>query len=549
MREHVASGLARRDGKRPSMCSGVLPLLRLKMNIQEETKFAADLDQSADTGALSLKYTTTPSVSADSRYGAGESIAQAIVLTVLYSAPTIWLFSTFNACLDNDIWWHLATGKWILQNHAIPHTDPFSAYGLGRSWAAYSWAFDLPLAWLVAHLGFVGLLLLQVVLVTAIIVALHRLIAALVPDFTLSVLLTFAAAIAMSRVFTPRPWLLTILFFILELHLVSRARENGDYRRLLWLPLIFWAWANLHVQFIYGLFVLMLAVGEAWWSWWKARCDPVQHRVRNLWTATIIGCIAATLVNPYFVEIYKVAYQLGTLPGVLNQISELNAVPFRSLSDYVLLLIALCAVGAFVWQRELRPFPWALLLWAIFFSFRSQRDIWLLAVVGTAVIATGLRDHAVLTPRDSRLQSSWVALGVVVVIAVGCRILGPSVGEQQRKIAATFPSAAVEFVKEKGLPGPLFNDYDWGGYLIWSLPEIPVSMDGRALLHGTRRLERSADTWEAHEDWRSDSELQKARLIIGPVNAPLCAVLRMDPQYQLAYEDRVASVFVRRTDR
>src|SRR5215469_5498322 len=473
------------------MCPGVLPLLRLKMNIQEETKIAADLDQSADTGALSLMYTTTPSVSPDSRYGARESIARAIALTVLYSAPTIWLFSTFNACLDNDIWWHLATGKWILQNHAIPHTDPFSAYGLGRSWAAYSWAFDLPVAWLVEHL----------------------------------------------------------LFFVLELHLVWRARENGDYRCLLWLPVIFWAWANLHVQFIYGLFVLMLAGGEAWWNWWKAPCDPVQHRVRNLWTATIIGCIAATLVNPYFVEIYKVAYQLGTLPGVLNQISELNAVPFRFLSDYVLLLIALCAVGAFVWQRELRPFPWALLLWAIFFSFRSQRDIWLLAVVGTAVIATGLRDHAVLTPRHSRLQSSWVALGVVVVIAVGCRILGPSVGEQQRKIAATFPSAAVGFVKEKGLPGPLFNDYDWGGYLIWSLPEIPVSMDGRALLHGTLRRERSADTWEAHEDWRSDSELQKARLIIGPVNAPLCAVLRMDPQYQLAYEDRVASVFVRRTGR
>src|SRR5215469_4986052 len=216
------------------MCPGVLPLLRLKMNIQEKTKFAADLDQSADTGALSLMYTTTPSVFPVSRYGGRDSIAQAIVLTVLYSAPTLWLFGAFNAGADNDIWWHLATGKWILQNHALPHTDPFSAYGLGKSWAAYSWAFDLPVAWLVAHLGFVGLLLLQVVLVTAIIVALHRLIAALVPDFSLSVLLTFAAAIAMSRVFTPRPWLLTILFFVLELHLVWRARENGDNRCLLW---------------------------------------------------------------------------------------------------------------------------------------------------------------------------------------------------------------------------------------------------------------------------------------------------------------------------
>jgi hypothetical protein len=106
---------------------------------------------------------------------AGEKTAQAIVLILLYSAPALWLVCTSGT--DPDIWWHLATGKWILQHHTIPHTDPFSAYGLGRAWAAYSWAFEVPAAWLVAHLGFAGLLLLQIALVTAIFVALHRLVA------------------------------------------------------------------------------------------------------------------------------------------------------------------------------------------------------------------------------------------------------------------------------------------------------------------------------------------------------------------------------------
>src|SRR3981081_2146378 len=39
---------------------------------------------------------------------------------------------------DPDIWWHLATGRGILQHHAVPMTDPFSSYGLGKPWIDYS---------------------------------------------------------------------------------------------------------------------------------------------------------------------------------------------------------------------------------------------------------------------------------------------------------------------------------------------------------------------------------------------------------------------------
>jgi len=44
-----------------------------------------------------------------------------------------------------------------------------------------------------------------------------------------------------------------------------------------------------------------------------------------------------------------------------------------------------------------------------------------------------------------------------------------------------FPVYSPEFLLENKIPGPMFNFYGWGGYLIWKLyPNYPVFIDGRA---------------------------------------------------------------------
>jgi hypothetical protein len=478
-----------------------------------------------------------------------EGAAQVVILTLLYSLPAALVARSYTCVIDNDIWWHLAAGKWIVEHRAVPHTDPFSAYGAGKPWAAYSWAFEVPAAWLYAHCGLLGLLLLQCALVMAVVVALHRLIASLTSDFSDAAMLTFAAIVAMYGVLTPRPWLLTILFFILELRVILRVRDAHDYRQLMWLPLIFCAWVNVHVQFVYGLFLLMLAVGEAWLKWQMASGDRALRRSRDIWTVTVLVCFAATLLNPYFIGIYEVAYQLGTQPLVRTLISELGPIPFLSWDQNVLLLIGLGAVGTLAWRREREYFPWVLLVWAVFWSFRSHRDLWLMTVVGVATIAANLPNRMRPHPRLSKLQACGIAIGVVLVSGCSYIVLGLSGERLQQEMASRFPAAAVEVVRQRGLPGPLYNNYDWGGYLIWSLPGLPVAIDGRATLHGTPRIERSGATWQAEHGWNSDPELQNARLVIGARDSSLCAVLRLDPRYELAYEDHVASVFVRRKAR
>jgi len=107
-----------------------------------------------------------------------------------------------------------------------------------------------------------------------------------------------------------------------------------------------------------------------------------------------------------------------------------------------------------------------------------------------------------------------------------------------------FPAQAVKFIRSNQLAGPIYNSLDWGGYLIWSLPEFPVAMDGRTNLHGDERTARSLATWNGSIAWDKDPELLRARLIIAQKGKPLTHLIRDDSRYRLVYEDDTAAVFV-----
>ena len=71
-----------------------------------------------------------------------EQIARILMLTLLMAA--IGSISIRMAYVtDNDIWWHMRAGQWILEHHAFPHTGPFSIHGMGKPCQAYCWHLDL----------------------------------------------------------------------------------------------------------------------------------------------------------------------------------------------------------------------------------------------------------------------------------------------------------------------------------------------------------------------------------------------------------------------
>ena len=292
--------------------------------------------------------------------------------------------------------------------------------------------------------------------------------------------------------------------------------------------------------------------------------SPDARRLPLGWLAGIFVLSAgAILVNPYHFRLYLAALELLGQTALWNRIAELLAMPFRTWSNWTVLAVALAATFAIGRRRQIRPLLALALAAAIYFGFRSQRDSWMVLVTGLAALAYLSAPPVVLvtlrvTPPltrsvrstlsgragNRRWQDPCAALVVVVALVLGVACLHRQ--PLSEKIAGEFPVRAVEFVARQRLPGPMYNLFDWGGYLMYALPEIPVSMDGRIIIHGQQRVLRNWSTVYGRDGWQADPELARARLVILPRDCPLGSLLAGDARFRRVYGDEVATVFVGR---
>jgi hypothetical protein len=464
---------------------------------------------------------------------------------------------TLRPVVDNDLWWHLRTGQWVAHHKAVPTTDPFSSYGQGEPWVAYSWLFGLLLYGLHQGLGLWGIYFYRLLMSLAITLAVYRL-ARREDRYIFACALTGLATCALAPLMQERSWLFTILFFALTLDVVLDLRE-GKPNSLTWfLPAVYALWANLHIEFVVGLALLSLAcvapVLDRLCGWGqsgdnaRAAGSPAWRRLALLTAA----CALTTLVNPYGINIYRPVLELPTQRSVFYLVEELQSLTFRNPWDWAVLTLAMLAAFSLGRRSKLSLFEVLLLIVGAYLAFRSRREIWLAVLGSVAIVASGRQGRgSVLDPQSDwkliPLRASVVAGVVAMVTLLAIRARGLSEEYFQDAVAKSFPDKAASFVERQGYPGPMANHFDWGGYLIWRLPCHPVSIDGRCNLHTDERIVRCFESWSG-SDWESDPDLAAASLIIGPAHSPLVAELRRDPTLELVYQDPLAVVFVRRTE-
>lgn len=445
---------------------------------------------------------------------------------------------------DPDVWWHLRAGQWIVEHGTVPDHDPFAVGH--QPWVAYSWLFEVGLYGLYSTFGLASVLIYRVVGALGVVAVLYRLVRRREPDFVRAVVLCAAAALATAAVFSERPWLFTIAFTVLTIDVVLDLRA-GRRTGLVWaLPALYAVWANVHVQFIYGLGVLGLAVIAP-------LVDRLLHRelVAQRGWGKLVGlttaCALATLLSPYHVRLYGVVWEYASQPGPFRYVNELRALEFREVSDWTML--GLGAAGVFVLGRRQRldTFRTLLLVAATFFSFRCRRDLWFLAAASLAVLADREADvpsrgrFRITAPRA--LAAVTLLAAILVVVVARC---GLSNNRLRAGVAEGFPVQAAAVIADKRYNGPLFNDFTWGGYLIWALPELPVVLDGRTNLHGDERTLRIGAVWAGAPGWKDDPDLCAAGVVVADVQMPLAQLLLTDARFDCVHEDAVARVFVRR---
>jgi len=108
------------------------------------------------------------------------------------------------------------------------------------------------------------------------------------------------------------------------------------------------------------------------------------------------------------------------------------------------------------------------------------------------------------------------------------------------------PVAAVEFLKSQHLPGPIYNRYGWGGYLIYQLyPEYRVYIDGRADVYGDAFFTEAMQVYDGVGNWKEPLDRYGIQTVIIDTNVALSTALRNDNEWSKVYEDDQAVIFSR----
>ncbi|HYL86141.1 MAG TPA: tetratricopeptide repeat protein [Candidatus Angelobacter sp.] len=510
-----------------------------------------------------------------------------IYSSLVVLALTYALLAGLRTVSDFDLGWQLATGRYLVEHHQIPRVELFSYTAHGNEWIypPFSGAIFYLLYLLGGYAALSWLGALACATTTALVCSAGR---------RATAALAFIAAPTIAFRTIPRAELFTTLLFAAVLGIVWK-HHTGKPARLWILPLIFLAWANLHLGFLSGLAVLGAGIlFEACDLIFAERRATAREKIRRL--ATWLGVsIAATLVNPWGWRIYEAIYRQNKVMQVHSAfITEWASVQLNSLAwrqavdprnpasaDWWLLAAAVAAILAALWRKRLGP-P-IVLAAGIYLSLEHIRLQALFAIL-VAIIGGGLfrelaharearktspsqGEPAAAPPRPtSRIAHIVVPVGVALLAILGAIRVADLVSnryyidsEQLSLFGAGaswwYPERAAAFLEREHLPRNIFHDYGQGGFLAWRLgPNYPVFVDGRYIPFGKELFagqSKLTATPPDSPDWKAAAERWGINTVIFPV-ARYAGLGRFPLQdycesgeWKLVYLDEVSVIFVR----
>ncbi|MCX6348492.1 MAG: tetratricopeptide repeat protein, partial [Candidatus Aureabacteria bacterium] len=511
------------------------------------------------------------------------SLAVALLFLVVFAA-------SFHRVEDYDIWMHLKSGEWMAAHKDVLREDVFSYTIAGRRWINHQWLAQVLLFLIQRAGGFNGLILFASAAVLAAVALLFSIVYR--PGTRrLSVLACLAAILAAESRFLTRPEIFTLFLAAVFFAVLSRAAADGKKTRGLILLIPLGAlWSNLHAGFVIGIgLVWAFALGTAgerglrrrWAGYRGGTAETI--RPAPFFLAALLVALAAGL-NPFGWSLLLEPFRQALSPVFMKEIGEWSP-PFLPGPlgggvgiDVYAVLIGVSALSFPLSGRRLN-LPYLLIyLPLLFLSLRSRRSIALFSLLSFPMTVANLNP---LLSRLARTRITWAgravlyrpgrpfwrALGAGATLALisgellllfwiatdryyvfdnNSRVFGTGVRWE------AFPRDASVFIRAR-FPGRVFNDYDIGCFLIWSLfPERTVFIDGRNLLYGEEFLARPYK-WVLQDPGRWDQFVREYGIELAVIRhaafdvKELLRNLCRDREWPMVYLDDSTVVFAHRT--
>lgn len=466
-----------------------------------------------------------------------------------------------------DFWWHLATGKYIVETKSLPQDDPFSYTShdtpserktiiLKGYWLAQIIFFKVHSLW-----EFKGIIILRSILLLLFLIFVFMNIRKQNVSDLVALILVAGVFLIAKKSGGERPQLFTFFVFSLVYYLLENFRINRS-KKVFLIPILVMLLSNMHPGYIVCIMLITLYLaGEG------TRCffsrdykDSIFKGLLIIWGLTIIF----SMLNPNKAAMLSSIFTIHgeETMGVVEWMS-----PFfmygRKITDinYSYIFFLLFSLLSLRYLRRIGIIHILLLVIFTIMSIVSMRYIIFYMCISAPIFARiilNLKEERVFEKLSGILKAREGLLYFIVCI-IGIFLVFkaiPSFARYEYRVDTIYsaPKDAADFLSNVEINGNMFNEYGFGGYLLWRLyPEKKVFFDGRVLEQSVYReyqivayaAEDPRQSWEDIITHYNISYIIMPPLLHHGSIYPLVEKLLDSEDWVLIYRDHLSLVFLR----
>ncbi len=459
---------------------------------------------------------------------------------------------------DADTGYHIRAGEYILRTLSIPRHDIFSFHTPPIPWTAHEWLSEVIMALLHGRFGLTGVVLFFSFLIALTYFLLFCWLRSREGNIFIAVALTILAFGSSQIHWLARPHIFSLMIMIVWCRILDRYQYEGE-NRLYLLPLLMVPWVNLHGGYITGFLLLgCYAAGNFVQSFFSTPSDrETARRKCRVFLTSSFFCLVVSLVNPIGFKILLFPFNLVNNRFLMDHVSEFLSPNFHEPLMFKYLLLLAIVVPA---CSRIRPTAVELVQMLVFtnMALYSIRYVTLFAIVFAPILLRRCDDlleeargvmvesFRVRSARIAAVDATargwlWLTVGMaVVVMSAAGGTIGYSFDEKLK------PVAAVEFLRKERISGNMFDNDEFGDYIIYAAwPEYRVFFDGRSDMYGTERMKEYFRIAGFESGWERVIEKYRIDWFIIEAASPLSRYLAAVGGWKLVYADRVAHIVVK----
>lgn len=475
-----------------------------------------------------------------------------VILIIFFS------MSEVSKMFENDTYFSIAVGNKILDIGFYTQEDFTFVEGL--EYENVRWIFDIVMANIYNHFGYLGIYIFVMITTAAIALSLYYVLLKQKGDKIISLLLVLATVYCAHDVFAPRAQIFSFLIFIWEYYFIQRLLDTKQKRYTVILFILSILLANTHASVYPLYFVIFLPfIAEEILSKFKflpkkdSKIIIENKNALKILLITFVITMFGGLITPNglapYINIFKTVSEISS-----DFISEMAPIAPALRPESVYFLIIFAGIVGFS-KVKVKLSDTLVLFGFSLLTFSNIRSVYFFLFLGSFAIGNILNNFyneykLEKIKIEPKLHFGIEIIGTLIIIIVGFNMLYSNLVLDYEN-PELCPSGVVNYIyenfeKDEISKMRIYNGFNFGSYM--EFKGIPVFMDSRAEIYlskfnNTTIIEDFLKLSEAMVHYNDIFEKYDINYVLLENDSKIINYIYEDKYWNLLYQDNYFSFY------